>query len=255
MTPSLPVDQAIFLSALRAGTMAGRGRAAQPAPRRLPAGAPGRERADREPGRGAGRRGTGNQRPLPVQLPAERRHLPARRHDHGAGRLRQSRGGLPAPPRWAWRSAARPEPPHSPGSRARAPGPGPCSLGTRCSPADSDTDGVSIAADAIGLNGGTIEDADDDTTDAVPDARRGGGRRGPPGGWQPLRRAGGERRLVRRLAGERRHLPARRDDRGEGRVRPVPWRIPADPSPRWRSRSGAKPGWRTLTTVAARAAA
>ena len=32
---------------------------------------------------------------------------------------------------------------------------------------DSDTDGVSIKADAIGLNGGTIEDADDDTVDAV----------------------------------------------------------------------------------------
>ena len=40
-------------------------------------------------------------------------------------------------------------------------------FGYQVQSADSDTDGVSIAADAIGLNGGTIKDADDDTTDAV----------------------------------------------------------------------------------------
>ena len=128
-------------------------------------------------------------------------------------------------------------------------------FGYQVQSADSDTDGVSIAADAIGLNGGTIKDADDDTTDAVlthaavaadADHQVDGSRFDVPSVSADL---------VRRLAGERRHLPARRDDRGEGRVRPVRGEDRQSPGPRWRSRSGRKPGWRTMTTVAAAAAA
>ena len=74
---------------------------------------------------------------------------------------------LPAPPRWAWRSAARPEPPHSSRFAARAPEPGPCSSATRCSPPTATPTASASRPTPSGLNGGTIKDADDDTTDAV----------------------------------------------------------------------------------------
>ena len=85
---------------------------------------------------------------------------------------------------------------------------------------DRDTDGVGIAASALSLAGGTIEDADS-AVDRRPGARGGDGRREPQGGRQPGHGARGERRFHLQHARGRRHLRAGRDHPGVGGVRPA----------------------------------
>ena len=84
---------------------------------------------------------------------------------------------------------------------------------------DFDANGVSIGADAIRLNGGSITTADGRHRRRA-EPRGAARRRHPQRGRHPGRRSGGHQHLLRRGSGQRRRLPARREDQGQRVLRP-----------------------------------